>query len=116
MLRPASYPCICIRVRDWLSVSTCLPACLTVSVSICLPVFCGVPFPSPSAGKTDASLSLKSYPGFNSALFQGAIDYNDGNPLSKGGFASFRTKPDEKSKDLSSYDALEMRVKTDGRP
>jgi hypothetical protein len=34
---------------------------------------------------------------------------------SKGGFASFRTKADERIRDLSAFEGLEMRVKTDGR-
>lgn len=49
-------------------------------------------------------------------VFQGVIDYHDDNPDSRGGFASFRTKPEERVRDLSSFEALEMRIKTDGRP
>lgn len=49
-------------------------------------------------------------------MFQGVINHRDDNPLSNGGFASFRTLPDERIRDLSAFNALEMRIKTDGRP
>jgi hypothetical protein len=49
-------------------------------------------------------------------LFQGVIDYVDENPQTKGGFAAFRTKPNERTRDLTDFEAIEMRIKTDGRP
>jgi hypothetical protein len=49
-------------------------------------------------------------------LFTGVIDYRDENPQSRGGFAAFRTRADERIRDLSSFSTLEMRIKTDGRP
>jgi len=55
-------------------------------------------------------------PPLPAGVFQGVIDYHDDNPDSRGGFASFRTKPEERVRDLSSFEALEMRIKTDGRP
>ncbi len=79
-------------------------------------------------GRTEGAFGLKPYgvatttaapgastPSFTSGCFQGIIDYRDDNPASRGGFASFRTKPDERIRDLSAFEGLEMRVKTDGR-
>jgi len=68
------------------------------------------------AGSTDCSFALKHYPNFSAGLFEGVVDYADENPNSRGGFASFRTKADEKERRLGAYQALEMRIKTDGRP
>jgi hypothetical protein len=67
-------------------------------------------------GSTDCSFTLKHYPNFSAGLFEGVVDYHDDNPNSRGGFASFRTKADEKERRLGAYEALEMRIKTDGRP
>lgn len=67
-------------------------------------------------GHTDCSFTLKRYAHFSAGVFSGCIDYRDTNPRSRGGFASFRTKADERERRLESYAALEMRVKTDGRP
>lgn len=50
-------------------------------------------------------------------VFQGLVqppDY-DGR-VNKGGFASFRTKPFEKSWNLDVFKALQLTVRTDGRP
>ncbi len=71
-------------------------------------------------GRSDASLRLKAYPSFASGVFEGVIDYPQGGPdgtqtTSKGGFASFRTKADERVRDLSAFEGVELRVKTDGR-
>ncbi len=66
-------------------------------------------------GRTECSFSLKAYSTFRAGSFSGTVDYPDENPNSKGGFASFRTKPDERIRDLSAFEGLEMRVKTDGR-
>lgn len=67
-------------------------------------------------GQTEAEFFRKDYKNFSSGMFQGIINHNDDNPLSNGGFASFRTLPDERVRDLSAFNALEMRIKTDGRP
>lgn len=67
-------------------------------------------------GSTDCSFTLKHYAHFSAGVFSGAINYSDDNPRSRGGFASFRTKADERERRLESYEALEMRIKTDGRP
>jgi hypothetical protein len=96
-------------------------------------------------GMTDAGFSLKPYSSFSAGCFQGVVRYEGspggesgytggggggegevppsedvgGNRptshASKGGFASFRTKADERIRDLSAFEGLEMRVKTDGR-
>jgi NADH dehydrogenase [ubiquinone] 1 alpha subcomplex assembly factor 1 len=66
-------------------------------------------------GATDASLSVKPYANFTAGLFTGVVDYKNTNPDSRGGFAAFRTKPDERERDLDKFQALEMRIKTDGR-
>lgn len=66
-------------------------------------------------GRTDCTFSLKPYAHFTAGCFTGIVDYTDDNPESKGGFASFRTKPDERERDLSAFSALEIRVKSDGR-
>ncbi|RYG46127.1 hypothetical protein EON67_09890 [archaeon] len=68
------------------------------------------------AGRTDATFTLKQYNHFNAGLFQGSINFQDDNPASRGGFASFRTKPSERARDLSAFEAFELRIKTDGRP
>ena len=76
-------------------------------------------------GQTRADFYLKSYPAFSAGCFEGAIDYSPpeegeggggGAAASRGGFASFRTTPEEREHGLGAYEALEMRVKTDGRP
>lgn len=68
------------------------------------------------AGHTQADLSVKEYEQFSSAVFRGAVDYRDDHPESRGGFAAFRTRPDERVRDLSAFSAVEMRIKSDGRP
>ncbi len=65
-------------------------------------------------GRTEAVLRLKPYKSFSAACFEGIVDRDD-EPNSKGGFAAFRTKADERTRDLSSFEGVEMRVKTDGR-
>lgn len=77
-----------------------------------------VVFPSAlaAAGYSEASLEIKKYTNFSSGLFSGEIDWRTENPLSKGGFANFRTAPSVRPLDLSDFSGLEMRVKTDGRP
>jgi Complex I intermediate-associated protein 30 (CIA30) len=67
-------------------------------------------------GHTECSFTLKPYKNFSAGLFSGAIDYRDDNPNSRGGFAAFRTRADERVRDLSSFEALELRIKSDGRP
>lgn len=71
---------------------------------------------SAAAGYSEASIEIKKYANFSSALFSGEIDWRTENPLSKGGFANFRTAPSARPIDLSDFAGLEMRVKTDGRP
>lgn len=68
------------------------------------------------AGHTTAALRLRRYAHFTAGEFSGAIDWRDASPQSRGGFASFRTRSGERLRDLSAFSALEMRVKTDGRP
>lgn len=67
-------------------------------------------------GSTRASFSLKKYDAFQAGVFEGIIDYTDDNPNTRGGFAALRTKADDKIRDLHTCVALELRVKTDGRP
>ena len=67
-------------------------------------------------GSTRASFRLKQYDAFQAAVFEGVIDYEDDNPNTRGGFAALRTKADDKICDLHTCAALELRVKTDGRP
>lgn len=66
-------------------------------------------------GRSDCSFTLKQYSNFSAGVFQGVIDYEDGNPDSRGGFASFRTLPEERPRDLAAFEAFEMRVKADRR-
>ncbi len=68
------------------------------------------------AGYTDAALEIKKYSNFSAGVFSGDIDWRSENPLTKGGFANFRTAPSQREIDLSDFAGLEMRVKTDGRP
>lgn len=67
-------------------------------------------------GSTRASFSLKKYDAFQAGVFEGIVDYHDDNPNTRGGFAALRTKADDKIRDLHTCAALELRVKTDGRP
>ena len=68
-------------------------------------------------GRSTSSLTLKPYEGFTAGCFTGSIDFNHEDDLEgRGGFASFRTKPDERVRDLSAFEGVELRVKTDGRP
>ena len=70
------------------------------------------------AGASAAALTLRRYAHFSAGAFAGAIDYGaDGSagPDSRGGFAAFRTRADERVRDLSAFSALGMRGKTDGR-
>ena len=67
-------------------------------------------------GRTDADFYLKQYEHFAAGCFEGSIDFPDEDPASRGGFASFRTTAAEKEHALGAYEAVEMRVKTDGRP
>lgn len=67
-------------------------------------------------GQSQCQFTLRDYAHFSSGLFMGTIDYRDENPQSRGGFAAFRTRADERIRDLSSFEALELRIKTDGRP
>lgn len=69
-----------------------------------------------AAGRSTATLARRDAGHFTSAVFAGVIDYRDPDPDSRGGFAAIRTLPGERPRDLSSFDALQMRVKTDGRP
>lgn len=66
-------------------------------------------------GRTECGFGLKAYTHFVGGVFSGTIEYADDNPDSRGGFAAFRTKPDERERDLTPFQAVEMRVKTDGR-
>lgn len=66
-------------------------------------------------GRTACAFSLKPYKSFTAGCFEGVIDFESSDPTSKGGFASFRTKPDERTRDLDAFGGVEMRVKTDGR-
>ena len=52
-------------------------------------------------GRSSCSFSLKSYANFTSGCFTGTIDYEDENPSSRGGFASFRTRPEERVRDVT---------------
>jgi NADH dehydrogenase [ubiquinone] 1 alpha subcomplex assembly factor 1 len=71
-------------------------------------------------GQTSCSLTLKRYGGFTSALFSGEVDPFGADATAEmrrhGGFASFRTKPGERVRDVAAFRAFELRVKTDGRP
>lgn len=67
-------------------------------------------------GRSTCSFSLKSYANFTTGCFTGTIDYEDENPSSRGGFASFRTRPEERVRDVTAFEAFELRIKTDGRP
>ena len=67
-------------------------------------------------GRSSARFVRKQYTHFACASFEGALDYDDGDPSSRGGFAAVRTTPDEREHHLGAYAALELRVKTDGRP
>ena len=68
-------------------------------------------------GRSTSSFSLKQYEHFSAGCFSGALDFNHEEDLEgRGGFASFRTLPDERVRDLSAFEAFELRVKTDGRP
>lgn len=68
-------------------------------------------------GRTAASFARKEYAGFAVGCFAGAIDYapDDDGAAARGGFAAFRTKPDERARDVSAFEGVELRVKTDGR-
>ena len=68
-------------------------------------------------GRSTSSFTLKSYNNFSVGCFSGSLDFNhDEDVEGRGGFASFRTKPDERVRDLSAFEAFELRIKTDGRP
>lgn len=68
-------------------------------------------------GRSTSSFVLKRYEHFMSGCFSGALDFHHDEDLEgRGGFASFRTLPDERVRDLSAFEAFELRVKTDGRP
>jgi hypothetical protein len=67
-------------------------------------------------GSTKATFALKKYDAFEAAVFEGVVDYQDDNPNTRGGFAAVRSRADERIRDLHTCAALEMRVKTDGRP
>jgi NADH dehydrogenase [ubiquinone] 1 alpha subcomplex assembly factor 1 len=71
-------------------------------------------------GQTSCALTLKQYGAFNAAMFSGVVDPCGEDASAEmrrhGGFASFRTKPAERVRDLAPFRAFELRVKTDGRP
>ena len=69
-------------------------------------------------GASDCSFALKAYRHFSVGCFTGNIDWQTDEPRDRdrGGFASFRTKPDERVRDVSAFSAFQLRVKTDGRP
>ena len=69
-------------------------------------------------GATSCSFSLKAYRHFSVGSFSGTIDFPPASEeaRSRGGFAAFRTRADERVRDLSAFEAFEMRIKTDGRP
>ena len=68
-------------------------------------------------GRSVSSFTLKHYTHFSAGCFAGALDFqHEGDLEGRGGFASFRTLPDERVRDLSAFEAFELRVKTDGRP
>jgi NADH dehydrogenase [ubiquinone] 1 alpha subcomplex assembly factor 1 len=66
-------------------------------------------------GRTACAFSLKEYAHFTAGCFSGVVDFSDEDPASRGGFAAFRTLPDERVRDVSAFEAFELRVKTDGR-
>jgi hypothetical protein len=67
-------------------------------------------------GASDCTFSLKAYRHFSVGSFAGTIDWPSGTPASaRGGFASFRTRADERVRDVSAFGAFQLRVKTDGR-
>lgn len=71
-------------------------------------------------GKSSASLALRRYKHFSAAVFSGVIDYAKAGEAadvpSRGGFAAVRSRPEERSRDLAGFTAVEMRIKSDGRP
>ena len=68
-------------------------------------------------GRSSSAFTLKRYEHFSAGCFTGAIDFaHEDDVEGRGGFASFRTLPDERVRDLSAFEAFELRVKTDGRP
>ena len=68
-------------------------------------------------GRSTSSFTLKPYKTFTAGCFSGCLDFtHDEDIEGRGGFASFRTKPDERVRDLSAFEAFELRIKTDGRP
>jgi NADH dehydrogenase [ubiquinone] 1 alpha subcomplex assembly factor 1 len=70
-------------------------------------------------GQTSCALTQKRYATFSSALFSGVVDPCGEDASAEmrrhGGFASFRTLPGERVRDVSAFRAFELRVKTDGR-
>ena len=70
-------------------------------------------------GMSTASFTAKRYKTFTSGVFSGIVDFVDqaGNieATARGGFAAIRTKADERVRNFSAFDGLELRVKTDGR-
>ena len=71
-----------------------------------------------ASGASTASLTLRRSSHFSAARFAGTIDWRDESPQSRGGFAAFRTSAAATAppRDLTQFGALELRVKTDGRP
>lgn len=69
-------------------------------------------------GASDCSFALKAYRHFSVGSFTGVIDWQADGPSDRdrGGFASFRTRPDERIRDVSAFAAFQLRIKTDGRP
>jgi hypothetical protein len=70
-------------------------------------------------GMSTATLTAKRYKYFTSGVFSGLVDFVDqsgsAEATARGGFAAFRTKADERVRNFSAFDGLELRVKTDGR-
>lgn len=70
-------------------------------------------------GMSTATLTAKRYKFFTSGVFSGVVDFVDqsgsAEATARGGFAAFRTKADERVRNFSAFDGLELRVKTDGR-
>jgi monofunctional biosynthetic peptidoglycan transglycosylase len=68
-------------------------------------------------GGSRAELTARRYRSFRAGVFSGELDFHDpsAEAMARGGFAAFRTKADERVRDLSAFEGLALRVKTDGR-
>jgi len=66
-------------------------------------------------GNSKAGIEYKQYGSFGSAHFTGEVDFQGVRRPRRGGYASFRSHNDKQKYIVTGFEALELRVKGDGR-